>query len=37
MFENGSCGCIDFDYSKKIDKCILIIGFDLFFLDRNIN
>ena len=37
MFEQGSRGRTDLDYTKSTDKKILLTGFDPFLLDRNIN
>ncbi len=37
LFEQGSRGRTDLDYTKTSDKKILLTGFDPFLLDRNIN
>lgn len=37
LFEQGSRGRLDLEYTKKTDKKILLTGFDPFLLDKNIN
>ena len=37
LFEQGSRGRTDLQYTKKTNKKILLTGFDPFLLDRNIN
>lgn len=37
LFEQGSRGRTDLEYTHKADKKILLTGFDPFLLDRNIN
>lgn len=37
LFENGSRGKLDLEYTKTTDKKILLTGFDPFLLDRHIN
>ncbi len=37
LFEQGSRGRTDLEYTKKTNKKILLTGFDPFLLDRNIN
>ena len=37
LFEQGSRGRTDLQYTKKTDKRILLTGFDPFLLDNNIN
>jgi len=37
LFEQGSRGRTDLQYTKKTDKRILLTGFDPFLLDKNIN